>query len=138
MFHNRRIPHWKQRGKFSSNTENDIRRMWGEHCFICGNPYYSIHHVREKGFGKGGRGVRTNGLPLCVLHHTDQNTGVHHDRELYNRITEMFISKFGEHYYKDEYDLWMENRIENPTDELYEKFMEKELEKCKIGINQIG
>ncbi len=138
MFHNRIIPHWKQRGKFSKQAVNDILRIWGEWCFVCGSPSYQIHHVYEKGFGKGGRGVKTNGLPLCQTHHTDQNHGIHHDRALYEKVREMFIQRFGEHYYKDMYDLWMEGHIENPTDELYEKFMVEEIERCKqnsIGTN---
>jgi hypothetical protein len=131
MFHNRRIPHWKQRGKFSSNTRNDILREWGEHCWVCKNPNYQIHHVYEKGFGKGGRGVKTNGLPLCIKHHTDQNAGIHFDTELAERVEKMFIDKWGEHYYKDAYDLWMEGLIENPTDELYKKFMSGERERIE-------
>lgn len=139
MYHDRIIPFWKKRGEFSKQTRNDILRIWGEYCHICGNPNYSIHHVLEKGFGKGGRGVKTNGLPLCSLHHTDHTHGIHHDRDFYNRVREMFIERFGEHYYKDMYDLWMEKRIENPTDELYKKFMEKEIDRCqqimKSGIS---
>ena len=139
IFHNRRIPHWKERGEFSRKTKNEMARIWGEYCFVCGNPNYSFHHVYEKGFGKGGRGVKTNGLPLCILHHTDQNQGIHHDRKLYERVREMFIQRFGSHYYKDKYDLWMEGHIENPTDELYEKFMMKEIERCqKNGQSHSG
>ncbi len=136
MFHDRIIPHWKQRGKFSKQTVNDILRIWGEYCYVCGSPHIQIHHVFEKGFGKGGRGVKTNGLPLCMTHHTDQNEGIHHNRKLYEEVRTMFIEKFGSMYYKDKYDLWMEQLIENPTDELYEKFMEKEIEKCQK--KQIG
>lgn len=131
MFHNRIIPHWKQRGKFSSQTRIEIIKIWGEHCYVCGNPNYQIHHVYEKGFGKGGRGVVTNGLPLCMTHHTDPKYGIHHDRDLYNRVREMFIERWGIHYYKDAYDLWMEGYIENPTDELYQRFMDKEREKIE-------
>ena len=130
FFHNRRIPHWKERGEFSRKTKNDIFRIWGEYCFVCGSPNVSCHHVYEKGFGKGGRGVKTNGLPLCPLHHTDQNHGIHHDREFYNKVREMFIKKFGPRYYQDKYDLWMDGLIESPTDELYERYMEKEGEKA--------
>ena len=123
-FHNRRIPHWKERGEFSRQTKNEIKRIWGEYCFVCGSPNISIHHVYEKGYSKGGRGVKTNGLPLCMLHHTDQNHGIHHDRILYNKVRQMFIEKFGEYYYCDKYDLWMKGLIESPTDELYDRFME--------------
>lgn len=131
MFHDRIIPHWKKRGEFSNQTRIDILNTWGEYCFVCGDPNYSIHHVYEKGFGKGGRGVKTNGIPLCRVHHTDSPSGIHHDREFYERITEMFISRWGEHFYKDKYDLWMDNLIENPTDELYEKFMERVHERAE-------
>jgi hypothetical protein len=137
MFHDRIVPHWKKRGAFSKETRNDILRIWGECCFICGNPNYSIHHVREKGFGIGGRGVKRNGIPLCIVHHTDSPTGVHHDRALYEKITDMFIKRWGQHFYKDKYDLWMENLIENPTDELYEKFMREEEEHAKDQLCRV-
>ena len=131
MFHNRSIPHWKERGEFSRKTKDEVKNIWGEWCYVCGSPNYSIHHVFEKGFGKGGRGVRTNGLPLCRIHHTDLKTGIHHNRELYEQVRAMFILRWGEHYYKDKYDLWMEGHIENPTDELYDRFMVKELRRCQ-------
>jgi hypothetical protein len=136
MYHDRIIPHWKERGKFSRKTRNEILRIWGEWCYVCGSSNISIHHVREKGFGKGGRGVVTNGLPLCIKHHTDQNHGIHHDRKLYERVRQMFIDRWGEHYYKDMYDIWMEKHIENPTQELYDKFMRKEIERCEKTLRE--
>jgi hypothetical protein len=131
MYHDRIIPHWKQRGKFDTQTVNDILRIWGEWCYVCGSPNYSIHHVYEKGFGKGGRGVVTNGIPLCTVHHTESPTGVHHNRELYEEIRQLFIDAFGPYYYRDKYDLWMMGLITSPTDEQYAKFMRQELEKVK-------
>ncbi|CAM3733072.1 hypothetical protein [Mesobacillus zeae] len=131
VFHNRRIPHWKERGEFSRKTKKEIQEIWGEWCFVCGNPDISHHHVYEKGYGKGGRGVITNGLPLCNLHHNDHTVGIHFNRKFYNAVREMFIQRFGPHYYKDKYDLWMEGHIENPTDELYKKFMMKEIKRCQ-------
>jgi 5-methylcytosine-specific restriction endonuclease McrA len=128
MFRGRRIPHWKKRGEVPRKEANKTLRFYGEQCFYCGNPQYSLHHVMHKGFGIGGRGVWTNLIPLCEKHHTG-DLGPHKnpstvDKELKERHEKLF----GPHYYKDRWDLWMEGLIENPTDELYQRFMERERE----------
>lgn len=129
MFHNRAIPYWKQRGRVTTKEANETLRHYGEQCYLCGNPNYALHHVMHKGYGIGGRGVWTNLIPLCELHHTG-NLGPHKLSEVDQQLKELHEKQFGPHYFKDMYDLWMDGLIENPTEELYKRFMKKEREKC--------
>jgi 5-methylcytosine-specific restriction endonuclease McrA len=125
MFHNRRIPHWKKRGEVPRKEANEALRHYDEYCAVCGNPNYSLHHIVHKGYGIGGRGVWRNLVPLCITHHTGEK-GVHtiakYDQYWKDRHKELF----GEYYYCDRWDLWMKGLIENPTEELYERFMKEQ------------
>jgi hypothetical protein len=55
-------------------------------------------------------------------------------------LREEAIERFGEFYYYDRYDLYKENYIDRPTQELMDKFFEGEEEKCrtKNGTNGNG
>ncbi len=130
MFHNRKIPHWKKRGEVSRKTANETLRFYGEACAICGNPNYQLHHIMHKGYGIGGRGVWRNLVPLCELHHTGAE-GVHTNKIFDQFWKDKHESLFGPHYFKDAWDLWMERHIENPTQELHEKFMKQEENRCQ-------
>lgn len=130
MFHNRKIPHWKQRGAVKTKAANETLRFYGEFCAVCGNPNYALHHVMHKGFGIGGRGVWRNLVPLCELHHTGAE-GVHTIPTFDQFWKDKHEKLFGPHYYKDCWDLWMDGLIENPTEELHEKFMLLEEERCR-------
>lgn len=128
VFHNRKIPHWKQRGAVKTKTANRVLRYYGEQCAVCGNQEYALHHIVHKGYGIGGRGVWTNLVPLCETHHTGAD-GVHTHIEKDQYWKDKHLKLFGPHYFKDMWDLWMLGLIESPTEELYERFMEQEREK---------
>lgn len=133
MFQNRKIPYWKQRGRVTTKEANKALSYYGECCYFCNSPHYALHHVVHKGFGIGGRGVWTNLIPLCQLHHTGK-LGPHTILEVDEHLKQLHEKQFGPHFFKDMWDLWMDGLIENPTDELYEKFMKGELERAKENI----
>ncbi|MCK1982203.1 MULTISPECIES: hypothetical protein [Peribacillus] len=126
MFHNRRIPHWKQRGAVPKKEAIKALHFYGEHCAVCMSPEYQLHHVTHKGYGIGGRGVWRNLVPLCGYHHTGDG-GPHKNIETVDKAWKEAHEKiFGSHYFKDAYDLWMEGLISSPTEDLLEAFMEGE------------
>ena len=127
--HGRKVPHWKQRGAISKNERAEALRQWGENCVVCHKPYEELHHVKEKGFGVGGRGKWRNLVPLCVAHHRG-TYGVHGHKgtHLAKQFEDERRERFGHLFYADEYDLWMKGLIENPDPELFEKYM-REIEK---------
>ena len=135
--HNRKVPHWKQRGAIHKNERAEALRRYGEHCYICGRPHPEMHHIKEKGYGTGGRGKWRNLIPLCYEHHRG-TYGVHGSKGngLGERLEQLAIDQFGEWYWADEYDLWMAGHIENPTQELFEKFMEGEQNDSMGSRNQ--
>ncbi|MEE3895345.1 HNH endonuclease [Priestia megaterium] len=135
MYHNRKIPHWKQRGEVPRKQGNEALRHYGEYCAVCGNPEFQLHHIVHKGYGIGGRGRWRNLVPLCLFHHTGEK-GVHTIAAFDQYWKDLHEKKFGPHYYKDQWDLWMEGLISSPTETLFERFMQSEEERlANIGGN---
>lgn len=128
-FHGRKIPHRKKRGAVTTKQANEALRRYGEYCYRCGSPNYQLHHVKHKGFGISGRGVWRNLIPLCMECHIGKG-GVHDDAEFDQQLQRMHEAKYGPRYYQDMWDLWMDRLIESPTEELFERYMEKEEEKA--------
>lgn len=121
-----------QRGYF----DKDYDRIYEVHGHVCGERVIStpnrdvppcsggleVHHVKFK--SGMGRGVFRNGRPLCKAHHDFAHANFWY-AEKWRIIHE---EKYGEHYFKDEWDLYKEALIDEPTKEEAEKF-QRELEK---------
>ncbi|UYL94218.1 HNH endonuclease [Geobacillus phage vB_GthS_PT9.1] len=125
VYKGRTIPSKKTRGKISKKDYEKAIEVYGPYCAECGSPYIEMHHVKPKGFSTGGRGVWRNLVPLCPEHHRGK-TGVHQNRELMEKYQKRHKQLYGEHYYRDKYDLFKMGLIPTPTDECYERFFEKE------------
>lgn len=94
----KRLPTKAQRGKFSQKTIADILERDNYSCVECdGNPD-DIHHVKYK--SAGGRNVYTNGLTLCRYHHDL----AHSSNEWRVKFEDLMIERYGNNYFKDEYD----------------------------------
>ena len=117
-------PSGKKRNDFSPETKNQINELQGSSCYVCESPQVQYHHVKYR--SRCGRGVKRNGLPLCNFHHNDHTYGIHFNSKFRKQVTEMFLERFGSDYYKDEYDLYKENKIAEPTKELLEEYFKKE------------
>lgn len=95
----RRKPTRKQRNNFSSKIRLQILERDGEVCKECGHRKATqIHHVMPR--SRGGRGVETNGLPLCHECHTQ----IHMNAELMTKWQEIYEQRYGLDYFKDEWD----------------------------------
>ena len=113
-------PITKNRNDFSPKTREEIKDIWGHGCYVCENPSIELHHVKHR--SASGRGTKRNGLPLCHFHHRDHTYGIHHNRKFKREIKELFVEKYGEDFYKDEYDLFAEKKIDEPTKKLMEQY----------------
>lgn len=93
------------------------RRADGHYgCYSCGSEQVEMHHVVFR--SQGGRGVWRNLVPLCKEHHNK----AHSDRKYSDALRSAFRKMYGEHHYKDEWDLFDERLIDEPTKECYEAF----------------
>ncbi|QYY44732.1 HNH endonuclease (plasmid) [Aneurinibacillus thermoaerophilus] len=93
-------PKRKSRSEFSASVRQKIDKRDGKYCQECGNPNApEMHHVMPR--GRGGRGVVTNGLRLCVSCHDK----IHEDAQLMSKWQGIFEWRFGPDYYKDEWDV---------------------------------
>lgn len=119
VFKGVKVPHRKQRAKIKRQAYNKALTEWGEQCF-CGNPFIEMHHVVFR--SQQGRGGFRNLHPLCKKHHDL----AHKDRVFADWLRSQHENRYGPHYFKDCFDLWKEGHIENPTPELFEKFMRGE------------
>lgn len=98
--HKRRVPTQKQRNAFSQTVRAQIRSRDGEICNEClSKKATQIHHVCPR--SRGGRGVATNGLPLCHECHRS----IHDNATLMNKWQEIYEQRYGPDYYKDEWDV---------------------------------
>ena len=93
-----RKPTKANRGKFSEKTRKAIHERDNYSCRVCSVQASQIHHVRFK--SANGRGVYTNGMTVCQSCHSDIHK--HHGKAEYWRSK--FSEKYGEDYYKDEWD----------------------------------
>jgi|SRR5699024_696191 len=94
----KRKPSLANRGRFSKKIIAQIINRDGGLCVICKAPAVDIHHVKYK--SRGGRGVFTNGICICRKCHDK----AHSSAKETERLEQMMINKYGEDYYKDEYD----------------------------------
>jgi hypothetical protein len=129
-------PSLYQRGYFGK----DYEKAYEEHGKVCGERIVptagvkpcsgglQMHHVKFK--SGGGRGVWRNGRPLCDGHHDL----CHESREYADKWREIHAEKYGEDYYKDEWDLYKEGKIVEPTKEHLEAYMGERERKTNWGI----
>lgn len=97
--HPRRKARLKVRNEFTPKTRLEIRKRDKDTCQLCFvNPYETIHHVKPRSLG--GRGVFTNGIVLCGTCHEF----IERHQEYKTIFQELFISNYGEDYYKDQWD----------------------------------
>ena len=96
--HKRRIPKRGKRGEFGKEVRQAIYERDNGLCQICNIQGSEIHHVRFK--SQSGRGVYSNGILLCTLCHIK----VHRDYDLAESLRQRMIERYGNDYYKDEYD----------------------------------
>lgn len=94
----RRRPTRRNRGNFNKKTRNRILERDKESCQICNRKGTQIHHVMPR--SRSGRGVYTNGLTVCnSCHHA-----IHNNNDLLQAWIEIYVEKYGENFYKDEWD----------------------------------
>lgn len=117
-----KIPTRKVRGSYTEAEYQKAIRVYGTYCLdrSCGRFASEMHHAMFR--SSGGRGVWRNAIPLCTEHHIK----CHREREYADMWREFLENLYGKHYFKDMYDLWVEDLIPEPKKDLFEAFMEAE------------
>lgn len=118
VYKGRTMPSRKQRASISKKEYNRAIEAFGNVCVICGNPRIEMHHVVFR--SQGGRGGFRNLIPLCNEHHRE----AHRNWGFAETLRQDRKAIYGEHFYKDKYDLFKEGLIKNTTDEEFERFFE--------------
>ena len=136
MHKGRVIPHRKKRSSISEKEYIKALEKYNGSCAESGSNVIEMHHVIFR--SQGGRGAFRNLVPLSLIFHKR----CHNDREYADKWRIIHEQKYGPHFMKDKYDIWKEGYIENPTEELFEKFMKSEEERCENqttnGLNGRG
>jgi hypothetical protein len=115
-------PSTKSRNDFSDKEREIIVEQFGETCNdpTCGLPACEHHHIMYR--SQSGRGMWRNAVPLCISHHEK----CHRDRRYSDMWREARRRQFGEHYYRDKWDLWLDGLIAEPEDHFFEDFMKNQ------------
>lgn len=115
-------PPRSKRNEFTARQRKLALSWFGTRCNIpnCPHAATELHHVIYR--SQSGRGVWRNAIPLCLKHH-DQ---AHDFKDFRKALEAMRIELFGEHFYKDKWDLWLDGLIEDPTEAEMEAFMDRE------------
>lgn len=132
-FKGRVIPPKKIRGKVTSAEYKKTAEEHGQECYFCGSMVnLECHHVVPKGYSriKNGRGVWRNLRFLCSEHHRGK-TGVHQDKNKMLELQQLHEKEYGEHFYKDRFDLFKEGLIANTEKDTFELFMKGESDERK-------
>ncbi|MFD2704202.1 HNH endonuclease [Salibacterium lacus] len=114
------VPKRKDRAQIDSKNYNRALEEYGAYCQVCGDPNIDMHHRTFR--SQGGRKGYRNLVPLCPTHHRE----AHQSRESADYWREKARQKYGEYYDCDKYDLWEMDEIEQPKDDLFERFMQRE------------
>jgi 5-methylcytosine-specific restriction endonuclease McrA len=115
-------PSTKLRNSFSEWDYQRAIEEFGTTCNdpTCSMPASEMHHIVFR--SQSGRGVYRNAVPLCVSHHDMCHRS--------GRYAEMWRESrrqlFGEHFYKDEWDLWLLGLIAEPEKHFFKEFMKNE------------
>lgn len=98
-------PSAKDRGDFPRKVIEELILEAAGKCRSCLiNKDHTTHHVMPRAPGRGGRGVKTNGLRLCWSCHDRIQTN---EAELQHWI-DVYRKKYGEYFWFDEQD-WQEH-----------------------------
>ena len=109
-------PKWKNRSAIDHEDYRKATEYWGVCCIACGNPNIEMHHVKFR--SNGGSGRWRNLLPLCQNHHKLAHTY----KYIRYSYEEKMIDEFGQDYFKDEWHLYEEGKIDEPKVELMEAY----------------
>lgn len=123
--HGVQIPSRAKRGEFTLMQKMQIIDLYGNMCLACQSTFIEFHHRK---FRSGmGRNNPRNGSPLCQIHHR----WAHTDSIFAQSLRDEAKAMWGPYYFWDKYDLWKHGLIERPTDELMERFFEKERDRLE-------
>lgn len=125
MYKGRVIPHRKKRSSISEKEYDKALEHYNFACAETGSNLIEMHHIKFR--SQSGRGTWRNLVPLYPTFHKR----CHNDREYADRWRKIHEEKFGPYYWCDKWDLWKLGLIQNPTDELFEAFMEEEEKRAK-------
>jgi hypothetical protein len=131
-----KIPDKKKRGDWSDFDREKALEVNGAQCKDpnCRLQAVNLHHAK---FRSGdGRGKWRNAIPLCKKHHDQAHTL----RKYADFLRSTLEAKYGPHYFKDEWDLWLAGLIQDPNKIDYEEFMkgEEERVRTKLAIRNEG
>jgi hypothetical protein len=117
-----KIPNAGKRNSFSDWNYQKAINEFGRTCNdpTCGMPASEMHHIVFR--SGSGRGVWRNAVPLCVAHHDL----CHRSGRYANMWRDTRRQVYGEHFYKDEWDLWKLGLIVEPEAHFFEDFMKSE------------
>jgi hypothetical protein len=125
------IPSRHARSEFTDKHKKQIIEYFGGEweCAACQDLSITFHHIQFRSCAKGlGRNNPRNGVPLCHVHHDMCHK--HNDHIEYAQSwRDRQIGIWGPDYYKDAYDIWKEHKIERPTEELMNRYFERERER---------
>lgn len=113
----RRTPKRGERGRVTKEQYQLAIDWFGDSCNQCNARPIEMHHSRFR--AQAGRGGFRNLVPLCKKHHQM----VHNNREFADHWRTEREEAFGEHFYKDAFDLHEEGLIDEPTLQLFENYM---------------
>ncbi|MFT8319326.1 MAG: HNH endonuclease [Bacillus sp. (in: firmicutes)] len=120
LYRGRIIPSRKERTKIIKKDYDRMIEEFGDYCMMCGHtPIFAHHLVFRSHIGTGNW---RNLAPLCKKCHDR----AHEDFDFAEYLRQMRSERFGEHFGKDKYSLFMEGLIPNTDDGTYETFMIKE------------
>ncbi|GLY11380.1 hypothetical protein [Pseudobacillus badius] len=122
------IPSRGKRSEFTDKHRKQIIEYFGGDwsCAECGYHAVSFHHIQFRTAANGlGRNNPRNGVPLCDRCHRRCHVEDGH-MEYAQMWRDRQIAIWGPDYYKDAIDLWKEGKIERPTEELMDRYFEKE------------
>jgi transcription elongation factor Elf1 len=109
LSHHQGTPSRADRAEFPRRVIGELIIETDNHCGECGGKAETTHHVMPR--GRGGRGVKKNGLRLCGhCHHQIQTS-----EERLQHWIDVFEEHFGRYFWFDEQD-WEENRQRAATE----------------------
>lgn len=129
-----KIPLPSVRNAFSESQREKALEMFGTTCNdpTCSMPASELHHIIYR--SQSGRGVWRNAVPLCISHHEK----CHKDRRYSDMWREHRRQTFGQYFYMDKYDLWMNGLIADTKNHMFEDFMSNEERRMKNAKDVLG
>lgn len=115
-------PKRRERTKVKKEDYQKMIEYWGAFCIYCGSPRIEAHHVKFRSALGGSRW--RNLLPLCKTHHMK----VHQDNTIRRSLELKLEHEFGSDFWKDEWHLYDEGKIDHPTVGEYERYF-REIER---------